>query len=73
MNTKLYNLLKAESEATKAKALMTLHLMDEKAVGIGDHSTEDFYNNAKQALSDLATAEDELQNLNKYANGDYDV
>jgi len=73
MNTQLFNLLKTDAEARKAKALMTLHLMDDKAVGIGDHSTDDFYNNAKQALSDLATAEDELENLNKYVNGDYDV
>jgi|TARA_R110002167_G_scaffold245815_1_gene451231 hypothetical protein len=72
MNTRLYKLLKTDGEARKAKALMTLHLLDEKSVGIGDHSTEDFYNNAKEALSELATAEDELIILDKYVSGDYE-
>jgi hypothetical protein len=66
MNTKLYNMLKSDIEARKCKALLTLHLMDEKSVGIGDHSTDDFYNNAKDAISELATANDELDALNQY-------
>jgi len=70
MNTKLYNMLKSDIEARKSKALLTLHLMDEKSVGIGDHSTDDFYNNAKDAISELATANDELEALNKYVEED---
>ena len=72
INIKLHNLLRSDAEARKAKALMSLHLLDDKAVGIGDHSTEDFYNNAKEALSELATAEDELSTLDKYVSGDYE-
>jgi len=70
MNTKLYNMLKSDIEARKFKALLTLHLMDQKSVGIGDHSTDDFYNNAKYAISELATANDELEALNKYVEED---
>jgi len=63
-------MLKSDIEARKSKALLTLHLMDEKSVGIGDHSTDDFYNNAKDAISELATANDELEALNKYVEED---
>ena len=42
MNEKLFNMLKLSAEADKAKALLSLELLGEKAVGIGDHSTGDF-------------------------------
>jgi len=72
MNTKLYNLLKTDAESRKARALFTLDLMSERAVGIGDHSTKDFYDNAKDALAELATANDELETLDKFASDNYD-
>ena len=46
----LKEMLLASAEADKAKALLTLELLNNKAVGIGDHSTEDFYKNAEEAL-----------------------
>ena len=39
----LKEMLLASAEADKAKALLTLELLNNKAVGIWDHSTEDFY------------------------------
>jgi hypothetical protein len=65
---KLVNMLRKSAEADKAKALLSLELLDKKAVGIGDHSTEDFYNNAEDALKMLVDADDRLEALDKYFN-----
>jgi len=74
MNNTLYNMLKSSAEADVAKAKLTLDLLSDHAVGIGDHSTEDFYKNAEEALSLLADANDRLENLEKYKNEtDYPV
>ena len=59
-------MLRASAEADKAKALLTLDLMGNRAVGIGDHSTDDFYNNAEDALKTLVDADDRLKAINKY-------
>ena len=66
MNSHLYEMLLKSAEADKAKALLTLELLDNKAVGIGDHSTDDFYNNAEEALSKLVDADDRISALNFY-------
>ncbi len=39
IKSKLKEMLKASAEAEKAKALLTLELLGDNAVGIGDHST----------------------------------
>ena len=67
MNDKLYKMLKSSADADIAKAELTLELLSEKAVGIGDHSTGDFYKNAEEALSLLADAYDRLDALKKYS------
>lgn len=66
MDTHLYEMLLKSAEADKAKALLTLELLGNKAVGIGDHSTDDFYNNAEEALSKLVDADDRISALNFY-------
>jgi len=66
MNKELYDMLKTSAEADKAKALLSLELLGNKAVGIGDHSTEDFYKNAEEALINLVDADDRLEALAKY-------
>ena len=63
---KLIDMLKKSAEADKAKALLTLDLLNNKAVGIGDHSTEDFYKNAEEALQMLVDADDKLETIKKY-------
>ena len=65
---RLVNMLRKSAEADKAKALLSLELLDKKAVGIGDHSTEDFYKNAEDALKMLVDAGDRLEALDKYFN-----
>ena len=59
-------MLLKDAEAQRAKALLTLDLLGNKAVGIGDHSTGDFYDNAKEALSALQDADDQISTLMKY-------
>ena len=64
--SKLITMLRKSAEADKAKALLSLELLDNKAVGIGDHSTADFYKNAEEALVMLVDADDRLGALEKY-------
>ena len=66
MDKKLYEMLKSSAEADKAKALLSLELLGNKAVVIGDHSTEDFYKNAEEALSLLVDSDDRLNALEDY-------
>ena len=68
--SKLITMLRKSAEADKAKALLSLELLDKKAVGIGDHSTEDFYKNAEEALELLSSALDRLEALECYENQD---
>lgn len=66
MNKNLITMLKTSAEADKAKALLTLDLLGNNGVGIGDHSTGDFYNNAEDALKMLVDADDRLKAIEKY-------
>jgi len=63
---KVKEMLKASAESDKAKALLTLELLTDNAVGIGDHSTGDFYKNAEEALQMLVDADDRLKAVEKY-------
>ena len=64
--SKLVDMLKRSAEADKAKALLTLDILENHPSGIGDHSTEDFYKNAEEALSMLADADDRLDAIDIY-------
>ena len=66
MTKELYNMLYTSAHADKAKALLSLDLLGNKGVGIGDHSTDDFYKNAEEALSMLVEADDRLEAIEKY-------
>ena len=66
MTKELYTMLKKSAEADQAKALLSLDLLGNHAVGIGDHSTEDFYKNAEEALTNLVDADDRLSTLKRY-------
>ena len=63
---KLINMLQTSAEADKAKALLTLELLNEYPAGIGDHSTGDFYKNAEEALQMLVDADDRLNAIHRY-------
>lgn len=68
MTPELYTMLMTSAEADKAKALLSLDLLGNKATGIGDHSTEDFYKNAEEALIMLVDADDRINTLKLYFN-----
>ena len=72
MTKELYTMLKTSAEADKAKALLSLELLGNKAVGIGDHSTEDFYKNLDEALDLLIDADDRIESLKKYYSEEID-
>ena len=59
-------MLKTSAEADRRKALLTLELLGKNGIGIGDHSTKDFYDNAEEALSRLDDAESRLETLEKH-------
>jgi len=66
MSPELYNMLLKSAEADKAKALLSLELLGNKAIGIGDHTTDDFYKNAEEALCMLVDADDRIKALKSY-------
>ena len=58
--------LRNKAFSDRDKALMSMKILTENAVGIGDHSTGDFYKNLDEALDTLVDAEDRLEILGKY-------
>ena len=64
--SRVISALKAQALADKEKALMALDLLENKAVGIGDHTSNDFLKDANESLMLLAEAEDKLDMIEKY-------
>ena len=65
----LRDMLFTSAHADRAKALLTLDLLENHQAGIGDHSTGDFYKNAEEALVMLVEADDRLEAIEKYLQG----
>ena len=66
MKNKLYEMLKADCMSQITKAELTLDLLANNPAGIGDHSTEDFYKNANEALTMLTDGKDRLATLENW-------
>jgi hypothetical protein len=66
--SKVIEALKAQALADKAKAMMALDLLENQAVGIGDHTANDFFKDASEALTLLVDADDKLEAIEKYFN-----
>ena len=64
--SKIVTALKAQAIADREKALMALDLLENKAVGIGDHTANDFLKDATESLKLLASADERLETINKY-------
>ena len=64
--SKVISALKAKALADKEKALMALDLLENQAVGIGDHTANDFLQDATESLNLLAEADDRLEAISKY-------
>jgi hypothetical protein len=52
--------------AEREHALMSLELLTEKSVGIGDHTANDFLKDAEIALQRLVDADDKIEAIEKY-------
>ena len=63
MKLDIYTMLTAMAEAEKQKALMTLRGFEDNFAAIGDHTTEDLYDNLDEALTNLVEACDKLDML----------
>jgi len=63
MKIELWNMLMDSAKADKSKAELTLNLLSDHPAGIGDHSTQDFYNNAEEALRNLVDAVERIDML----------
>jgi len=59
-------MLMKSAESDKSKALLTLELLSKHPAGIGDHSTDDFYKNAEDAIAALADADDRIEAIQNY-------
>ncbi len=66
VKTHMLQYLRSKAESDKSKALGSLELLLNKGVGIGDHSTEDYYSNLDEALGTLVDAEDRLIVLDEH-------
>ena len=64
--TRVISALKAQALADKEKALMSLDLLENQAVGIGDHTANDFLKDATESLNLLCEAEDRLDIIERY-------
>lgn len=64
--SRLVKALTANAISEREQALMSLELLTEKAVGIGDHTANDFFKDGELALQKLVDAEDKLEVLRKY-------
>ncbi len=64
--TRVILALKAQALADIEKGLMSLDLLENQAVGIGDHTANDFLKDATESLQLLAEAEDRLEMIKKY-------
>jgi len=58
--------LETKAIADREKALMSLDLLTNQAVGIGDHTADDFLEDAEKSLQLLVDANDKLETLRKY-------
>jgi hypothetical protein len=64
--SRVISALKAQALADKEKALMSLDLLTNQAVAIGDHTSDDFLNDATSSLRLLCDAEDRLLVIEKF-------
>lgn len=57
------DMLRKQAETDRLKAISSLKMLLDNPAGIGDHSTDDLYDNLNESLSLLADANDRLMTL----------
>ena len=63
---RILDALLKEAEANREKAITSIELLTEHPAGIGDHSTEDYYKNAREAVKMLADANEMIETIKDY-------
>ena len=63
---KVIKALKAQAKADREKALMSLELLTDNGIGIGDHTANDFLKDATESLKLLASADERIETIDKY-------
>ena len=63
---RILDALLKEAEANRDKAITSIELLTEHPAGIGDHSTEDYYKNAREAVEMLADANEMIETIKDY-------
>jgi len=66
MEFQLIKAIKKQAEADKEEALLTLELLTESPAGIGEHTSEKFFEEGKKALHKLGEAEDLLETIERH-------
>lgn len=66
MEPRLIKALKAQAEADKQEALLTLETLIDSPSGIGEHTSEHFLAEAKKAICKLGEAEDQLETIERH-------
>ena len=64
--SRIIKALYAKAVADKEKALMALDLLENQAVGIGDHTANDFFNYSEEALQLLIDSNDKMETLQAF-------
>mgnify|MGYP005989489377 CR=1 FL=1 len=62
---KIFDYLKQNALLQREKAILSLTILYNSSVGIGDHSTDDYYKNIDQAFDMFCEAEEKLDNIDK--------
>ena len=66
MEPRLIKALKAQAEADKQEALLTLETLIDSPSGIGEHTSEHFLAEDKKAIWKLGEAEDQLETIERH-------
>jgi len=60
---KIFDYLKQKALLQKEKAILSLTILYNSSVGIGDHTTGDYYKNIDEAFEMFCQAEEQLEHI----------
>ena len=66
MEFQLIKAIRKQAQADREEALLTLELLTESPVGIGEHTSEHFFNEGVRALRKLGEAEGLLEVIERH-------
>ena len=66
MEHRLIKALKKQAEADREEALLTLEILINSPIGIGEHTSGLFLEEGKKSLQKLADSEDQLETIERH-------